>query len=76
MLARRAETRPLSASQPVLVMTADPKRAFAILVPSLGHEIKVLIINVHHVDAARICRICMKDFAFVVFVEDAHAFAL
>jgi hypothetical protein len=51
---RRAETQASSASLSVLVMTADPKRAFAILVSTLGHKIKVLIIDVHHVDAAGI----------------------
>src|SRR5215469_12894876 len=73
---RRAETQASSASLSVLVMTADPKRAFAILVSTLGHKIKVLIIDVHHVDAAGICRICMKDVPVGVFVEDAHTLAL
>ena len=73
---RRAETQASSASLSVLVMTADPKRAFAILVSTLGHKIKVLIIDVHHVDAAGICRICMKDVPVAVFVEDAHTLAL
>ena len=73
---KRAETQASSASLSVLVMTADPKRAFAILVSTLGHKIKVLIIDVHHVDAAGICRICMKDVPVAVFVEDAHTLAL
>jgi hypothetical protein len=42
---KRAETQASSASLSVLVMTADPKRAFAILVSTLGHKIKVLTLT-------------------------------
>ena len=44
----------------ILIMPANPIRALAVLVAALGHQVEILIIDVHHVDAARISRIGME----------------
>src|SRR5437773_10164482 len=53
-----------------------PVRAPGPLVPSLGHQIEVVVRRVEQVDAARVGRVGMKHPACRILVEDAHPLPL
>src|ERR1700738_4658541 len=57
-------------------MAAHPKRPAAALVPALGHEVEVLIVDIQRLDAPRIGRVGVKYAARRVLEEYADALAL
>src|SRR5262249_23372295 len=65
-----------SARTAVLVVTTNPVRTTAMLVTPPGNEIEVLVVDVQHVDAARVRRVGMEHLPARVLIEDADAFPL
>src|SRR5262249_27795381 len=60
----------------IFIMPPNPVWAFVALVAALGHQVEILIINVHHVDATRVGRIGVEYGAGPVLVEHTYSLAL